>query len=89
VKILEHSLFYIFDIMIFVVFIATPRENNKGRSTSLSASASMPSNMANMWQSNEITTNSAGYAVIKTKLQLVDLAGSECVGKFLSCICSR
>lgn len=55
----------------------TPRDNNKGRSTSLSASASMP---ANMWQSNEITTNSAGHAVIKTKLQLVDLAGSECVG---------
>lgn len=58
----------------------TPRENNKGRSTSLSASATLPANMANMWQSNEVTTNSAGHAVIKTKLQLVDLAGSECVG---------
>lgn len=67
--------------MNFVVFVATPRDNNKGRSTSLSASASMP---ANMWQSNEITTNSAGHAVIKTKLQLVDLAGSECVGRYLS-----
>ncbi|CAG2241107.1 KIF25 [Mytilus edulis] len=28
--------------------------------------------------------NSAGQAVIKTKLQLVDLAGSECVGKVLA-----
>ncbi|VDI70068.1 kinesin family member 25 [Mytilus galloprovincialis] len=55
----------------------TPRDS-KGRSSSLSSSGSMPS--GSMWQSNDISTNSAGQAVIKTKLQLVDLAGSECVG---------
>lgn len=83
-QIIVHSLYNIFDND-FVVFVATPRENNKGRSTSLSASATLPANMANMWQSNEVTTNSAGHAVIKTKLQLVDLAGSECVGRYLLC----
>ncbi|CAC5376241.1 KIF25 [Mytilus coruscus] len=55
----------------------TPRDS-KGRSSSLSSSGSMPS--GSMWQSNDFSTNSAGQAVIKTKLQLVDLAGSECVG---------
>lgn len=61
-------------------FAATPRDS-KGRSISLSGSSG---NLSSTWQSTDISTNSSGQAVIKTKLQLVDLAGSECVGMYLN-----